>query len=232
MTGLACKKGNMLYRRFLFALSENGRIRSLNLHFEISEDLTHMLYLLIATYGTVLFAEMLSDKSIYTISTLATRFRLLHVFVGTTLAFMGKMLIAVLLGRTIAELPKTLVASISAITFFTSAIVLWLKKFEEEQQECERQLCWFHAVLVSFAAIFFTEWGDIGQITVAALTARYQAPLIILLGATAALVTKGLLASILGAKLREIIPKNSLRYSATVICVVMGILSMLRMDLE
>ena len=63
-----------------------------------------MFYLLLATYGTVLLAELLGDKSFYTISSLTTRFRAVHVLGGISIAFAGKMLVAVMLGQAIAGL--------------------------------------------------------------------------------------------------------------------------------
>jgi len=38
-----------------------------------------------------------------------------------------------------------------------------------------------------------SEWGDVGQITAAALTAKYHRPLVVWLGAVGAMVTKGAL---------------------------------------
>jgi len=47
----------------------------------------------------VLFAELLGDKSIYTIGSLTTRVRGAHVVAGITLAFAAKMAVAVMAGR-------------------------------------------------------------------------------------------------------------------------------------
>jgi putative Ca2+/H+ antiporter (TMEM165/GDT1 family) len=189
-----------------------------------------MFYLLLATYGTVLFAELLGDKSFYTISSLTTRFRPAHVLGGISIAFAGKMLVAVLLGQAIAGLPPALVASVSAATFFTTALVIWFKKPRSEKPELDAARRWPRAATVSFAAIFLTEWGDVGQIAAATLVASYHAPFIIWLGATSAMMTKGLLAITLGIGLRDRIPQSSLRYGAFAMCLVMGILAALRID--
>ncbi|HEX8458586.1 MAG TPA: TMEM165/GDT1 family protein [Pyrinomonadaceae bacterium] len=189
-----------------------------------------MFYLFAAVYGTVLFAELLGDKSLYMISSLTARFRLAHIFAGLSLAFAGKMLVAVLVGQTIATLPLKLVAGISAATFFLTALALWFKKTEASRTEHEPSPDWTRATAVSFAAVFFTEWGDIGQITAATLVARYQAPLVIWLGATIALVTKGLLAITLGVGLRKHISPRWLRYGAVVMCLTMGVLAAFGVD--
>lgn len=189
-----------------------------------------MVYLLLATYGTVLFAELLGDKSFYTISSLTTRFRAAHVLGGISIAFAGKMLVAVMVGQAIAGLPAALVAGVSAATFFATALVIWFKKPRSEKPGLEPEGRWPRATGVSFAAVFLTEWGDVGQIAAATLVASYHAPFVIWVGATAAMITKGLLAVTLGVGLRQRIPQSGLRYGAFAMCLVMGILAALRID--
>lgn len=183
-----------------------------------------MLYLLLGTYGTIFLAELLGDKTIYTISSLTMRFRPLYVFSGFTAAFMLKMLAAVLLGQVIAELPTSLVDAVSSVTFLVTALVIWFKK-EAGPVQREPDGRFPKAALITFGAIFFSEWGDVGQITAAALTARYHLPLIIWLGATLALVTKGLLALTLGGSLRKRIPHNILRPVSACLCLGMCVVS-------
>jgi Ca2+/H+ antiporter, TMEM165/GDT1 family len=189
-----------------------------------------MFYLLLATYGTVLLAEMLGDKSIYTISSLATRFHVRYVVAGISLAFAGKMLVAVLIGRAIAQLPTALIASVSAATFLVTALVIWFRTPEQRAQERTPARYWTRAVAVSFAAIFFTEWGDVGQLAAATLAARYREPLVVWVGATAALVTKGLLAITFGVELRKRVSPRYVRYGAVTLCLAMGILAAFHID--
>ncbi len=185
------------------------------------------LLLLFLTYGTILLSELLGDKSIYTISSLSMRFRPLYVFWGFTGAFMIKMLIAVLFGQLIAELPMSVVTITSSATFFLTALVILLKKGDAELAHREYENCFSKAALITFAAILFSEWGDVGQIMAATLTARYGAPLVVWTGATLALVTKGLLAVLLGRGLRNRIPLYMLRPVSAGLCVIMGIISAL-----
>jgi len=189
-----------------------------------------MLYLLLAAYGTVFFAEMLGDKSLHTITSLTIRFRPTHVLAGITVAFASKMLVAVLIGQTIARLPAAVVAGASTVTFFATAIVIWFKKTEGSEHKRELSSYWPRATAISLFAILFTEWGDVGQIAAATLVARYHSALLVWLGATAALVTKGALAIVLGAILRERLPQKALRYGAVAMCMAMGVLSALKID--
>jgi Ca2+/H+ antiporter, TMEM165/GDT1 family len=186
--------------------------------------------LLLLTYGTVFVAELIGDRNIYTISSLTVRFNVWPVLCGIALAFAGKMLAAVLLGQAIAELPSALVTGVSAATFFITGLIIWMKKPERAQSSETEVRRWSRAVPVSFAAIFFSEWADVGQIAAATLAARFHDPFVVWLGATLALMTKGLLALTLGVGLTRRLPRNVLRYGALALCLTMGVLSLLRID--
>jgi len=185
-----------------------------------------MRSLLAAVYVTVLAAELLGDKSIYTIGTLAARFRLRFVVIGVAAAFAAKMGVAVLAGEALAQLPRGLIAAASSLTFFATAFFLWHKRPDDEETPSDAALP--HAGAVSFGAIFLTEWADAGQIAAAAMTARFGRPLLVWTAATAAMMTKGLLAMLLAVPLRRHLPRTTLRYVALTVCVVMGILAALR----
>jgi putative Ca2+/H+ antiporter (TMEM165/GDT1 family) len=106
-----------------------------------------------------------------------------------------------------------------------TALVIWFRKKDEGGNLGERDNYFSKAALITFAAIFFSEWGDVGQITAATLTARYQLPLLVWLGATLALITKGLLALTLGRSLRRRIPQHWLRPVSVSLCLIMGVVS-------
>jgi|ERR1044071_8973387 putative Ca2+/H+ antiporter (TMEM165/GDT1 family) len=184
-----------------------------------------MFYLLLVTFGTIFIAELIGDKTIYTISSLSMRFRPLYVFIGFTLAFMLKMLAAVLLGQLVAELPTKVVAFVSAATFFVTALVIWFKKKDEASAPREHEGYFSKALLISFGVIFFSEWGDIGQITAATLTQQSQMPVIVWFGATAALITKGLLALTLGRGFRKRVPRHIIRPLSAGLCLILAIVS-------
>jgi putative Ca2+/H+ antiporter (TMEM165/GDT1 family) len=83
--------------------------------------------------------------------------------------------------------------------------------------------------MVSFAAIFFSEWGDVGQITAATMAARFGAPLLVWAGAVAAMITKGALAASVGAGVRQWIiarvPPKVVRFAGVGALLVLGVLS-------
>jgi putative Ca2+/H+ antiporter (TMEM165/GDT1 family) len=185
-----------------------------------------MLYVLLVTYATIFFTELLGDKSIYTVSSLAMRFRLVPVFCGLSAAFMGKMFVAVLVGGAVAALPATLTALTSAAAFFSTAGIIWFKRPGAGTDTPAPARSPTRSALVAFAAIFFSEWGDVGQLTAATLAAQYKAPSVVWVGATLALMTKGLLSMTLGVGVRRYAPKNVLRSVSAALCLAMGLLSL------
>jgi putative Ca2+/H+ antiporter (TMEM165/GDT1 family) len=188
-----------------------------------------MIAILFATYGAVFVAEIVGDKLLYTTGVLATRYRTVPIMIGMLVAFMAKMAVAVAVGSAISKLPPLLVAALTSVSFIGVAITLWRKPLERTSPEKDRRAS--SAAMVSFAAIFFSEWGDVGQITAAAMSARFGAPLLVWAGAVAAMVTKGALAASIGAGVRQWIiariPPKVVRYAGVSALLVLGVLSVL-----
>ena len=189
-----------------------------------------MLPILFATFGVVFVAEIVGDKLLYTTGVLATRYRTTPILCGMAVAFMAKMAVAVLLGKAISTfLPRPVVAALTAINFCAIAYVLWRKP---EKKKASTDYPASRAALVSFAAIFFSEWGDVGQITAANMAAQYSGwPWSVWLGAVGAMVTKGALAASIGAGVRQWIQDHfspkTIRYAAVGILLLLGILSVI-----
>ena len=192
-----------------------------------------MLPILLATYGTVFIAEIVGDKLLYTTGVLATRYRTAPILFGMALAFSAKMGAAVLVGKAISKLPPLLVAAITTLNFFAIAYALWRKPDKRELKERAQQTEYpaAKAAMVSFAAIFFSEWGDVGQITAANMAAKFGAPGMVWIGAVAAMVTKGILAASIGASVRGWIQRRftprTIRYAAVGLLLFLGLLSVI-----
>jgi putative Ca2+/H+ antiporter (TMEM165/GDT1 family) len=194
--------------------------------------MTEVLTIFFVAYGMVFVAELVGDKAIYTIGTLATRYGPLPVFAGIVAAFMGKMLAAVLIGQTIATLPRIFLAGISALTFFMLALLFWFRKTEAKPTDYGGPKHWYSPSFTAFGAIFFSEWGDVGQIAAATVAAQYRAPLTVWAAATMAMTTKGMLAIALGVGLRRHLSQTLLRRVALCLYVVMGIASLASIGLS
>ena len=188
-----------------------------------------MLVIFFATFGAVFLAEIVGDKLLYTTGVLAARYRTAPIMIGMAAAFMAKMGVAVLVGEAISKLPRLLVAGITAASFIGVAITLW-RKDDQYRQERDKHKA-HRAAMVSFAAIFLSEWGDVGQITAATLAAKYHAALLVWFGAVAAMITKGSLAAFLGAGIRrwihDRVSPKIVRYVAVSLLLVLGVLSVI-----
>ena len=187
-----------------------------------------MIGLLLATYGAVFLAEIVGDKLLYTTGVLATHYRPVPIMAGVTAAFMMKMGVAVVIGGAISTLPRLLVAAITTTSFLAVAFVVW-RKPGTTQIAAGTNDTPGKTAMISFAAILFSEWGDVGQITAATMTARFASPLVVWIGAVAAMVTKGALAASIGVGVRRWIqkhvPPSIIRYGGVSMLLVLGVLS-------
>jgi putative Ca2+/H+ antiporter (TMEM165/GDT1 family) len=197
-----------------------------------------MLTIFLATYGAVFIAEIVGDKLLYTTGVLATRYTSVSIMLGMALAFSGKMAVAVAVGDAISRLPKALVAIVTAASFLGVAITLWRKPDVRPEKAKDKTV--FSGMIVAFAAIFFSEWGDVGQITAAAMaakfvssatTARLTTASVVWVAAVLAMVTKGVLAASLGAAIRTWIATRVsarvVRYAGSAALLVLGVLAVL-----
>jgi putative Ca2+/H+ antiporter (TMEM165/GDT1 family) len=192
-----------------------------------------MLALALTVYSAVLVAELVGDKLLYTVAALTGRYDLSSVGVGLALACAGKMLGAVAFGHVISRLPVRVVSGVTAATFVITAVAIWRRRPDAgaATAEAERKAPRVRSgVLVTFASIFFTEWGDLGQLTAASMTARSGAPAVVWAASTAALLTKGVLAVTIGLGLRRFLPLNLMRYTAVAMCLTMAVIAIGRLE--
>jgi len=181
-----------------------------------------------SAYVAVLTAELIGDKMAFTAASLSARYRPTLVLTGLVPAQMLKMGAAVLAGDVVRHLPPLVVAAVSVCTFAATAAYLWPKADSAPPRTAAApEVDGRRGVLLAFSAVFFAEWGDVGQLTAAALTARFHLPLLVWCAATAALVTKSVLAVWLGFGLRRYVSRRAARVAAAVTCVAMAVLSAL-----
>ena len=179
----------------------------------------------LVAFWAVLIAELVGDKSLYALTSLALRFHWLVVFAAYTLASASKMMIAALLGSVIIGFHSHWTYLISGIAFFVSAILIWVEEPPEMVPEKGWQGAWLKGFFVCFGSFFFTEWGDPGQIAAAALVLNSHMVLATWIGATIALMLKGAAVLTLGVQIRHRLPHRALRIVASGSCCVLGILA-------
>jgi len=185
-------------------------------------------------FSTVLLAELLGDKTLYTLGTLATRFRLAPIVAGAALAFSLKMAAAVLLGHAISRLPAFVITALSAITFLGMALGIFLQLRATSKSNVlvpEQPKSMLAAFVTSFVAIFVPEWGDPGQLAAALLVAQGEPGLLVWTAGTLAMTTKALLAGTLGLGLRRFVPQNTMRLASAFVFAMLGLLALFRVEL-
>ena len=186
-----------------------------------------MISVFIATYAAVFIAEIVGDKLLYTTGILATRYRSLPVMLGMALAFTLKMGVAVMVGQALAQLPKPVIAILTAASFLGVILVLWRQSDDLPPEVAPKTEAIAKPALVTFATIFLSEWADVGMLAAATMAANNpNALLVVWLAAVSAMITKGLIAASVGAGLRKWIrnkiqPKH-LRYASVIALAILG----------
>ena len=176
-------------------------------------------------FWAVLIAELVGDKSMYALASLALRFRWAAVFAAFAIAGAVKMAVAAMLGGAIVRFQGHWTYLVSAVAFFVSALLIWVDEEPETDMEDARRVSWRKGFLVCFGSFFFTEWGDPGQIAAAALVLNTHLVMATWIGATMALMLKGAAVLTLGVQIRHRLPHRALRIAASGSCCVLGILA-------
>lgn len=190
----------------------------------MSQTTAQYFYVGFAVYWAVIIAELIGDKTIYTVTSLALRCRTATVLTVILVVYSLKMAIAVKLGSYIMRFRSPAIVFVSAGTFFVSAAILaWPKPSSGEPSDVPR---WRGSTMTCFMSLFLTEWGDPGQIVAAASAARFHPAVIVWLAGTLAMVTKATLALLVGVKLRDRLPQRALRVAGALSLSILGVLTL------
>ena len=176
-------------------------------------------------FWAVLIAELVGDRSLYAAASLSLRFRWAVVFATFTIANATKAAVATLLAHAITQIQSHWTYLLSAAAFFIAAILIWLDESSEIVPPKGGRMAWSRGAFVCFCSFFLIEWGDPGQIAVAALVLKFQAPLAAWVGATLAFMLKGAVAIALGLQLRDRLPLRTLRILSSLSCCILGVLA-------
>jgi putative Ca2+/H+ antiporter (TMEM165/GDT1 family) len=193
-------------------------------------DITEALRTFVAV-----FPAELPDKTMVATVVLVTRFRRpLAVWVGAAAAFTIHVTVAVIAGRLISTLPSRLVAILVTILFATGAVLLLRESDETDDLESELDgevpaatTSWWRAAAASFGVVLLAEWGDLTQLVTAGLAANSDDPLMVGLGALAALWTVAALAAALGQTLAHKVPVRLLRRIAAGVFALLAMITLI-----
>jgi Ca2+/H+ antiporter, TMEM165/GDT1 family len=173
-------------------------------------------------FGTVFIAE-LPDNSGLASLVLGTRYRAGGVITGAFAAFAVHVVLAVTGGSLLALLPHRIVQIVVAVVFLAGAVVLLRADDDDEDIRLKGDAAGFWAVAVtSFAVILLAELGDLSDIVIADLAARYHDPVPVGIGSVLALWSVVAVAIVGGRGLQRILPLRWIARLAALVMVVMA----------
>jgi putative Ca2+/H+ antiporter (TMEM165/GDT1 family) len=183
-----------------------------------------------ATTMVLIIPAELPDKTFISCVVMASRNKALPVWIGAAVALTAQALLAVLAGRLLVLLPHTAVRIVVATLFMAGAAYLIFvpEKAEEVKGErlAEREVSvssnW-RVLFTTFTIVALAEFGDITQVLVANLTARYRAPLAVFVGATVGFWIVSGLGVLSGKTITRIVPLAVVRRASGVILLGFGI---------
>jgi putative Ca2+/H+ antiporter (TMEM165/GDT1 family) len=177
---------------------------------------------LISTFALIALAE-LGDKTQLTVIALSAKYDRKKVFSGVVLAFALVTGLGVLVGKGLLEIiPEGMIKIIAGLMFVVFGIWMLLSKEDcEDDDENPRVL---NPFISTFSMIALAEMGDKTQLSAITLSAKYDSPYLVFLGAVLALVLISLLGIFAGKKLCEIVPMPKIKLGAAVMFILFGIM--------
>jgi putative Ca2+/H+ antiporter (TMEM165/GDT1 family) len=174
---------------------------------------------LISSFGIVALAE-LGDKTQLTVICLSANKRARTVFIGAVLAFALVDGLSALIGGTIAVfIPAQWIGIGAGVAFLAFGVYSLLSKSEEVKVD-DRPLNVAH----SFSLIALMELGDKTQLSVIALAAEYDAPLMVFAGVMFALALLTAVGIAAGTVISRFIPMKYVKTGSGLVFIVFGIL--------
>jgi Ca2+/H+ antiporter, TMEM165/GDT1 family len=175
-------------------------------------------------FGTV-FAAELPDNSGLASFVLGTRYRPGGVFAGAAAAFAVHVVLAVTCGGLLGLLPHKIVQIAVAVVFLAGAVLV-LRADQDDEDEAQMKAGgagFWTVAATSFGVIALAELGDLSDIMIASLAARYHHDLVAVgIGSALALWAVTALAIMGGRGLLRILPLRWIRRLAALVMVVMA----------
>jgi putative Ca2+/H+ antiporter (TMEM165/GDT1 family) len=181
----------------------------------------------VIVFGTVLVAE-LPDNSGLASLVLSTRYRAGGVLAGAAAAFAVHVVVAVTCGSLLSLLPHRVVQIAVAVVFLAGAVlVLRADSDDDDEVRLKADAAGFWSVAAtSFGVILLAELGDLSDIVIANLSAKYHDPVAVGIGSVLALWSVVVLAIVGGRGLQRILPLRWIARLAALIMLVMAGLSL------
>ena len=171
----------------------------------------------------------LPDNSGLASLVLGTRYRAGGVIAGAFAAFAVHVVLAVTCGSLLSLLPHRIVQIAVAVVFLVGAVLLLRADDDDDDDEIrlKADATGFWAVAAtSFVVILLAELGDLSDIVIANLAARYHDPVAVGIGSVLALWAVVILAIVGGRGLQRILPLKWITRLAALLMVVMAVFTL------
>ena len=184
-----------------------------------------MLRHAVVTFLAIFFAE-LPDKTMFATLLLSTRFkRKLPVWIGVSSGYGLHVVIAVLLGSALSNLPERPIHLAIGALFTVGGIITWRSGTDDDDDVRETaaprtfmSIAWTAASVIAVA-----EFADLTQLATAGFAARFSDPVGVGLGAFLALSSVSGCAVLLGSWLQRVVPLRLIQKVAAVLFLTIGI---------
>lgn len=171
----------------------------------------------------VTIAEI-GDKTQLLAMAMATRFRAVEVLIGVFLATILNHGLAVALGQFLTtKIPIVYIQVAAAVSFI--GFGLWTLRGDKLEGE-EKRHTRFGPIVTVAVAFFIAELGDKTQLATIALAAKYQTPVMILMGTTIGMVIADAFGIWVGVLMGKKIPENVVKAISAGIFIFFGVLGL------
>lgn len=185
--------------------------------------------IVLTTFVLIIPAE-LPDKTFISCVVLSAKNASLPVWLGAALALTFQALLAVVAGGFLALLPHRDVQIVVAILFIAGAAYLIFIP-EKAEQEKAGEIAGKEQVIASpwkvfittFSIIALAEFGDITQVLLANLTARYKDPISVFIGATIGFWLISAVGVLAGSTITRYVPLGIVKRASGLILLGFGI---------
>lgn len=187
----------------------------------------------LTTFGVV-FAAELPDKTALASLMLGSRYRPVYVFVGVAAAFAVHVALALVAGGLLGLLPHRVLAAIVAALFAAGAFFLirGVVRGRGEDEEVDKRTentppTFWRVALTSFLLVLLAEFGDLTQIVMVNLAARYHNPVAVGTGGLLALWSVAAIAIAGGRGLLKVIPVRTITLIGAAVMIVLAVISLI-----
>lgn len=177
----------------------------------------------LTTFAVILLAE-LPDKTAVASLVLGTRYRPAPVLCGIAAGFAVHVILAVVAGSLLALLPHRILEIVVAVLFLAGAVALLVgrRPSAEPAEEGSGTERFWPGAAAAFAVILVAEFGDLTQVVIANLVARYQDPVAVGVGAFAAMWAVAAAAVIGGKNLLRLVPVTLVTRAAAALMIALA----------